>query len=110
MTKPIRISRIESGAEDVTAPRSPGDGSVTSNFGSMTSLCSLFTSKQVYLQNSYQLVLPFPVANFRHILTVLSDVLSMFNQLVADKLLSIGGCVTQFGYSINYIKNEMKAV
>ena len=53
---------------------------------------------------------PSPIANFRHVLTVLSDVMRVFNQLIPDKLAEIGGARTQMRQAINHIFSQVEAI
>ena len=56
------------------------------------------------------LIGPLPIIYFGHILTVGRDVLAVFDELVADKLLHIRACPAEFRHPIDYISDQMKAI
>ena len=54
--------------------------------------------------------MPFPVTDLRHILTVLTDIMVMRQELVAQILLDSGDAIAQLRKSVNHIINKMVAI
>jgi len=54
--------------------------------------------------------LPFPVPNFRHVLAVFGDVVFVFEELVADVLLGVGGRRSQLRQPVQHVAKQMKPV
>src|SRR5437588_674141 len=54
-------------------------------------------------------VMPFPVANLRQVLPIFSDVFLVFDALVADRLLGVGGNRAQ-AQSVDHVRDKMKAI
>ena len=52
----------------------------------------------------------FPVADFRHVLTLPGNVLFVVNQFVAYKLFQTGCLVTRLGYPVDKIADQVKPV
>ena len=55
-------------------------------------------------------ILPSPIPDLRHILAILSDVLLVFDQAVADVLFDVGGLWSQAFYAVDYVGDEVEAV
>src|SRR5215203_2691262 len=53
---------------------------------------------------------PLPIANFRHVLAVLSDIFFVLNEFFAKRLLGIGAARPQIGDTVNDIAGEMETV
>src|SRR5207237_2188467 len=54
-------------------------------------------------------VMPFPVANLRQVLPIFSDVFLVFDALVADRLLGVGGNRAQ-AHSVDHVRVKVKAI
>src|SRR5437773_754795 len=54
-------------------------------------------------------VMPFPVANLRQVLPIFSDVFLVFDALVADRLLGVGGNRAQ-AHSVDHVRDKVKAI
>ena len=53
---------------------------------------------------------PFPIPDFRHIVSVYGNVLFMFEQFIPHGLLDVGTNAFQFWYPVNHIHNKVKTV
>src|SRR5262244_2381905 len=53
---------------------------------------------------------PLPVGNFRHVLTVLGDVLLVLKQLVVNRLFGIGGAGAKFWQPINDVAEDANTI
>src|SRR6185312_12795294 len=56
------------------------------------------------------LILPHPVANFRHVLPADDDVIGVLGELVAHELAQMGGSVSEFRYSIDDVNDQVEPI
>ena len=53
---------------------------------------------------------PLPITDFRHVVSVLSDVCFMINELIADRLFGIGGHIPEPGNAVDDVSRQVEAV
>ena len=57
-----------------------------------------------------RLCAPPPVSNFRHVFTVLADVMLMFGELVLKLLLQVSPLGTQLRQAVDYVHHQVEAI